>query len=68
MIQSSILDKVQNPDLYNSPETIELAQRLNYKMAYEDPNLKPFQYALNTIPPTITPTPTLTDAVVDNEV
>ena len=67
MIQSSILDKVQNPDLYNSPETIELAQRLNYKMAYEDPNLKPFQYALNTITPTITTTPTLTDAVVDNE-
>ncbi len=68
MIQSSILDKVQNSDLYNSPETIELAQRLNYKMAYEDPNLKPFQYALNTITPTITTTPTLTDAVVDNEV
>ena len=67
MIQSSILDKVQNPDLYNSPETIELAQRLNYKMAYEDPNLKPFQYALNTITPTINTTPTLTDAVVDNE-
>lgn len=61
-IKKSILNRLQQPEFYNTPEAIETNNLTGYKPAYEDPNLQPLQYASNTLPPT------LTDTVVDNEV
>jgi GH24 family phage-related lysozyme (muramidase) len=60
-IKTSILNRVQYKEQYNSPEAIELANLLGYKPAYEDPNLQPKQYASNTL------SQTQSDTSIENE-